>query len=215
LQKGHAQTKLPADPLASITGENVMSSLTGAPRFTDPAIGPLRKKCGWIVALGVVYVIAGLVALGSVVWATVVSVLVVGIMMIVSGVAEVINAFQIKTWGKFILWLLLGVLYIIAGFMVFQNPLLTAVLLTAFLGVSLIVSGIMRIMLGFGMKQATSWIWVVLSGVLSLLLGAVILAKWPVGSAYVLGIFLGVDLIVAGIGWIAVGTGLRAAATRP
>ena len=48
--------------------------------------------------------------------ATVASVLVVGVMMIVAGVAEVINAFQIKSWGKFVLWALLGVLYIVAGF---------------------------------------------------------------------------------------------------
>ena len=64
---------------------------------------PLRTKWGWIVALGVVYVIVGLVALGSVVTATVASVLVVGIMMVVAGIAEVISAFQVRTWGTFAL----------------------------------------------------------------------------------------------------------------
>jgi hypothetical protein len=62
-----------------------------------PALAPLRAKWGWIVALGVVYVVAGVIALGSVVSATVATVFVVGIMMIIAGVAEVINAFQIKT----------------------------------------------------------------------------------------------------------------------
>jgi uncharacterized membrane protein HdeD (DUF308 family) len=189
-----------------------MSTLSDTPRPADLSIEPLRRKSGWIVALGVVYVIAGLIALASVVLATVVSVLVVGVMMIISGVSEVINAFQIRTWGKFILWLLLGVVYIIAGLIVFESPLLTAVLLTAFVGISLIVSGIMRIMLGFGMQQATPWLWVVLSGVASILIGAVILAHWPGASLFVLGLFLGVDLLIAGIGWIAVGLGLRAAA---
>jgi uncharacterized membrane protein HdeD (DUF308 family) len=175
-------------------------------------LAPLRAKSGWIIALGAVYVLAGVVALGSVMLATVATVFVVGVMMVIAGVAEVINAFQIKTWGKFLLWLLLGVLYIIAGVVTFENPLLAAVFLTLLLGVSLVVSGIMRIVLGFGMRQAMPWGWVVFSGVITLLLGLIILAHWPVSSLYVLGLLLGIDLIFAGIGWIGLGFGLR---TRP
>src|ERR1700683_3795776 len=93
-------------------------------------LAPLRAKWGWIVALGVVYLLAGFVALGSVV------------MAIVAGVAEVFSAFQIKSWGKFLLWVLLGVLYILAGFVTFENPLLAAALLTLILGASLVASGI-------------------------------------------------------------------------
>jgi uncharacterized membrane protein HdeD (DUF308 family) len=170
---------------------------------------PLRAKWGWIVALGVVYLLAGFIALGSVVMATVASVLVVGVMMIIAGVAEVFSAFQIKSWGKFLLWVLLGVLYIIAGFVTFENPLLAAALLTLILGASLVASGIMRIILAFNMKQETPWIWIVLSGVITLLLGLLILAHWPVSSLYILGLFLGIDLIMAGAGWIGLGFGLH------
>lgn len=175
----------------------------------NSAIAPLRAKWGWIVALGVVYVIAGFIALGSIVMATVASVLVVGIMMIVAGVAEVINAFQIKTWGKFLLWVLLGVLYIIAGFITFDNPLFAAVLLTLLLGASLIASGVMRIVLAFSMKSEMPWVWVALSGAVTLLLGLLIVARWPVNSVYILGLFLGIDLIIAGAGWIGLGFGLH------
>jgi uncharacterized membrane protein HdeD (DUF308 family) len=169
----------------------------------------LRVKWGWIVALGIVYLIAGLIALGSVVMATVASVFVVGVMMIVAGVAEVFSAFQVKGWGKFLLWVLLGVLYIVAGFVTFENPLLAAALLTLVLGAALVASGIMRIVLAFGMKQETPWIWVVLSGVITLLVGVVILAHWPVSSLFVLGLFLGIDLVMAGAGWIGIGLTLR------
>jgi uncharacterized membrane protein HdeD (DUF308 family) len=173
------------------------------------SMAPLRAKWGWIVALGIVYVIAGFIALGSVVMATVASVLVVGIMMIVAGVAEVINAFQIKTWGKFLLWALLGVLYIVAGFITFDNPLFAAVLLTLLLGASLVASGVMRLFLAFSMKAETPWLWIALSAVVTLLLGVIILARWPVNSVYILGLFLGIDLIMAGSGWIGLGFGLR------
>ena len=179
----------------------------------DPRAGsdtaPLRAKWGWIVALGVVYLIAGFIALGSVAMATVASVLIVGVMMIIAGVAEVISAFQIKSWGKFLLWVLLGLLYVVAGFVTFQNPLLAAVLLTLVLGASLVASGIMRIILAFSMKREAPWIWVALSGVITVLLGVLILARWPVSSLYILGLFLGIDLIMAGAGWIGIGFGLR------
>ena len=172
-------------------------------------IEPLRAKWGWIVALGVIYVIVGVIALGSVVAATAASVFVVGIMMIIAGAAEVVNAFQIKTWGKFLFWVALGILYIVAGFVAFENPLLTAVVLTLLLGAALIASGIMRIILAFSMKEGTLWIWVALSGVVTLLVGLIILAKWPVSSLFVLGLFLGIDLVFAGASWIGIGLGLR------
>jgi hypothetical protein len=111
---------------------NVSDTLRNPQAGSDMA--PLRAKWGWIVALGVVYLLAGLVALGSVVMATVASVLVVGVMMIIAGVAEVVSAFQIKSWGRFLLWVLLGVLYIVGGFVAFENPLLAAALVTLILG---------------------------------------------------------------------------------
>ena len=172
-------------------------------------LAPLRAKSGWIIALGVVYVVAGLIALGSVVFATVVSVFVVGIMMLIAGIAEVINAFQVKTWGKFFFWLLLGTLYIVAGFVTFENPLLAAAVLTLVLGCALVVSGVMRIVLAFSMKQEMPWVAVALSGVITLLLGLIILVHWPVSSLYILGLFLGIDLIIAGVSWIAIGFGLK------
>ncbi len=172
-------------------------------------IAPLRAKWGWVLALGVVYLITGFIALGNVMMATGASVLVVGVMMIIAGVAEVINAFQLKSWSRFLLWALLGLLYIIAGFVAFENPVFTAVVLTLVLGVSLFASGIMRIFLAFSMKRETPWIWVALSGVITLLLGLLILARWPINSVYILGLFLGIDLVFAGASWIGIALGLR------
>ena len=188
-----------------------MSNITASTRsFSE--IETLRAKWGWIVALGVIYSVAGLIALGSVLTATVASVFIVGIMMLIAGVAEVINAFQVKTWGKFLFWVLLGVLYIVAGFVTFENPLFAAALLTLLLACALMVSGIMRIILGFSMKRGMPWIWVVLSGVVTLLLGLIILNHWPVSSLYILGLLLGIDLVFAGASWIGMGLSLRKAA---
>jgi len=188
-----------------------MTSLSDSHRPLGSGMEPLRAKRGWIVALGVIYVLAGLIALSSVALATVASVFVVGVMMLTAGVAEVINAFQLKSWGKFLLWIALGILYIMAGFATFENPLLTAALLTLMLGAALVVSGIVRIILAFCMKEGKGlpWLGVVLSGVITTLLGIIILAHWPVSSVYILGFFLGIDLVFAGIGWIFVGLDLK------
>ncbi|SDJ65620.1 Uncharacterized membrane protein HdeD, DUF308 family [Bradyrhizobium sp. Rc2d] len=172
-------------------------------------IAALHAKWGWIVALGVIYLVAGFVALGSVVMATVASVIVVGAMMIVAGAAEIIGAFQMKSWGKFLIWALLGVLYVIAGSLTFENPLFAAVLLTLFLGASLVASGVVRLFLAFSMKRESPWVWVALSGAITLLLGLLIVARWPVNSVYILGLFLGIDLIMAGAGWISLGFSLK------
>src|SRR5947209_2971633 len=96
----------PATALRS-RGATAMTNLSVTmPHSPASGIAPLRAKWGWIVALGVVYFIVGLIALGSVVTATAASVLIVGIMMVIAGIAEIVNAFQVKSWGKFLLWLL-------------------------------------------------------------------------------------------------------------
>lgn len=179
------------------------------PFSATPDLHPLHVKWGWIIALGAVYLVTGVIALGSVVMATVASVFIVGIMMFIAGISEVINAFQVRGWGQFLLWLLLGILYIVAGFVTFENPLLAAAVLTLLLGAALVASGIMRIILAFSMKGSVAWGWVLLSAAITLLLGLIILAHWPVSSLYVLGIFLGIDLIMAGVGWISLGWALK------
>jgi uncharacterized membrane protein HdeD (DUF308 family) len=59
------------------------------------------------------------------------------------------------------------------------------------------------------MKRESPWVWVALSGAITLLLGLLIVARWPVNSVYILGLFLGIDLIMAGAGWVSLGFSLR------
>jgi uncharacterized membrane protein HdeD (DUF308 family) len=56
---------------------------------------------------------------------------------------------------------------------------------------------------------------VALSGIITLLLGLLILAHWPINSVYILGLLLGIDLIIAGAGWIGIGLGLRRGQASP
>jgi uncharacterized membrane protein HdeD (DUF308 family) len=185
------------------------------PQSLGDSIRALRAKWGWIVALGIIFMIAGVIALGSVVMATVSAVLIVGIMMIMAGVAEIIAAFNVKDWGKFALWMLLGLLYVAAGVICIVDPLAAAVILTLMVGAALVVGGILRMVLAWNMREAGKpWGWVVVSGIISLLLGLMIIAQWPYSGVYVLGIFLGIDLIFIGSGWLTIGLALRQRAAR-
>jgi uncharacterized membrane protein HdeD (DUF308 family) len=187
-----------------------MTADNSGPHSLADGLKALRAKWGWIVALGVVFMIAGVIALGSVVAATTTAVYVVGIMMLMGGFAEIVAAFSVKSWGKFAFWLLLGALYVAAGIIAIMNPLLAAAYLTLMLGAALAVGGVLRIFLAFHMKSAGSpWGWVALSGVITFALGCMIIVQWPASSLFVLGVFLGVDLIFIGSGWITMGLALK------
>lgn len=172
---------------------------------------PLREKWGWMVAYGALIALAGFVALGSVVGATIATVYVVGVAMIVSGLVEIAYAFAVRCWKQFFLFLAIGLLYVIGGFAAVQNPLLAAKFLTLLLGAGLVASGLVRTFLAFQLPKRAPWVFVALSGVVTLLLGGMILAQWPVSSLWVLGAFLGVDLIFAGASWMGFGLSLKRA----
>jgi len=187
-----------------------MTADKSSPHSLGEGLNALRAKWGWIVALGVVFMFAGVVALGSVVAATASAVMIVGIMMIMGGVAELVAAFGVKDWKRSLLWGLLGALYIAAGVIAILNPFAAATILTLFLGFALVFGGMLRIFLAFEMRSAGKpWGWVVISGIVTLLLGLMLIAKWPYSSAYALGIFLGIDLIFIGSGWITMGMALK------
>jgi len=179
------------------------------PHSLGEGIRALRPRWGWIVAFGVISVIAGVIALAADIYATATAVYVIGFMMLFTGATEIVAAFNAKEWSHRILWLLLGALYVFAGIICLQNPFAAATILTLLLGFALIIGGLVRIFLATRMRQGTPWGWVVFSGLISVLLGLIIVAHWPVSSFFVLGIFLGVDLIFIGSGWIAVGLALK------
>ncbi|KAF2989172.1 Aquaporin Z 2 [Methylocystis sp. MJC1] len=178
-------------------------------RMRAAEAAPLHKNWGWMVAFGALLALAGFVALGSVVLSTIATVLVVGVAMIVSGFIEIAYAFAMRSWGKFFLWIVIGLLYVVGGGAVVQNPLLAAGFLTLLLGAGLVASGLVRIFLAFQLPKDAPWGFVALSGVVTFLVGGVILAQWPVSSLWALGVFLGVDLIFAGASWIGFGMSLR------
>jgi uncharacterized membrane protein HdeD (DUF308 family) len=158
--------------------------------------------------LGIVFVAAGLFILGDVVLATVISAIVIGVILLVAGASEILHAFSAPHWRGFALRLLIGALYGICGAALISDPLGASVAITFVLAVALIVSGAGRIMQSF-----QYWRWsgplLLLSGIIGIVAGFVILAKWPVSGLWVVGTLVGIDLLLHGAWWMALGWQLR------
>ncbi|OAP40787.1 hypothetical protein AU381_02500 [Sinorhizobium glycinis] len=165
----------------------------------------VEGKWGWFVALGVLLIMAGGIAFGNLLMATVASVYYVGLIMLIGGLLNLAQAYQVKDWGGFLFWVLSGGLYAAAGLFAFINPLLASSILTILMAIALIVAGAFRIWVGFRLSPLGGWGWIVIGGLVTLIAGLVIAAGWPVDSLWILGLFLAVDLVMQGLALIAFG----------
>ena len=171
--------------------------------------GELRSKWGWFVVLGIVTLIVGVIAIGNLLVATVASVYFVGFMMLIAGGFEIVQSFGVKSWGGFLWWLLGGLLYAVAGFMAFSNPLLASSVLTLVSGCQPDRFGLVRVWIGYRHWATQGSGWIIAAGIITALAGLVIAIGWPVNSLWVLGMFLAIDLIFQGWTCIALGLSLR------
>jgi uncharacterized membrane protein HdeD (DUF308 family) len=171
--------------------------------FATPGLGSsiahLRARWGSFAALGGAFIVFGAIAFGSLVTATVASVWMNGVMMIMAGIAEVGIGAHVKTWGRLVLLGASGALLVGAGILCVVNPFLAAAALTLCLGAGLCAAGLVRIYVASQMGADTPWRIAVLSGLVTFILGVIIMASWPVNSRYVLGLFLAIDLIFYGV----------------
>lgn len=156
----------------------------------------------WLrVLLGIVLLLGGIFVLGDVALATLVSTLLIGFTAIAVGAFEIVHAFWTKGWGGFLWQILLGVLYVIFGWMVVSQPISGALVLTLVLGLVFLASGIVRIIVAVRHWSGGGWL-MLASGIFGILAGLAIIAGWPASSIWVLGLLLGIDLVFHGLAWL-------------
>ena len=165
----------------------------------------LRRYWGWYLALGIVLIVLGTIAIGSTFVMTIASVLFFGWLLIIGGVMEAVHAFWHKRWAGFFLDLLTGILYIFAGWMMVTNPAESALLLTLIIAMFLVFEGVFRIVAAIAARYP-HWGWVLFNGVISLILGISIWQRWPYSGLWVIGLFVGSALLLNG--WSLVMLGL-------
>ncbi len=180
----------------------------GSPRLGTTEVDALRGTGLFLVVMGVALIILGFAAIGSAFIATFTTMLVFGILLIAGAVAQVITAIMGRQWRGFFLHLLTGVLYFVVGMFLIDSPVAAALGFTLIIAAYLMVSGILRIVLAL-VERFHSWGWVLLNGVVSLILGVSIWRQWPLSGLWVIGLFVGIEMLFSGLAWLMLGLGVR------
>jgi uncharacterized membrane protein HdeD (DUF308 family) len=161
-------------------------------------IEAVRSSWGWFLALGILLTVMGVACIIYNVTATSATVLVFGWLLLISGAFAFFQSFTIGTWSGFFLYLLSALLRGFTGYLLVRYPVIGAETLTLLLGSFFIVGGLFRA-IGSGMAQFPRWGWAVFSGIVSVVLGGMVLWSMPTASVWFIGFAIGVDLICDGI----------------
>jgi uncharacterized membrane protein HdeD (DUF308 family) len=170
----------------------------------------LAAQWGWFLAFGVALVVLGAAAIARSVAATMVTMAFFGWLLLLAAVVEIVAAFWVGHWAGIFQHALAAILYGVLGFIFVLRPAITAEILTFVMALFFLVGGLFHIV-GSAVLGYAGWGWQVLDGVITLALGAMILAQWPASGLWVIGLFIGIDLIFYGATWIAIAWGLRGA----
>jgi uncharacterized membrane protein HdeD (DUF308 family) len=120
-----------------------------------------------------------------------------GVFLIIAGILQIIFAFASHLTKYFLLNLFTGILAIVVGALMVANPAVTLMTLTLLIGGFLVGIGIFRILSSL-IVRFESWGWILFNGIISLILGILILVHWPKASLWIIGLFIGIELLIAG-----------------
>jgi uncharacterized membrane protein HdeD (DUF308 family) len=161
----------------------------------------LRPRWGWLLFLGIVMVFLGTVALVIMPAATLGTILVMGWLLVISGIMETIHSFRVRKWGGLFLHLIGGVLGVLVGLLVVTHPVAGAAAWTLLFASFFTVIGMFRLVAAITLKFP-NWGWAVFDGVVTLALGVLLWVEWPWSGLWFLGLAVGVSLILRGWAYV-------------
>ena len=188
-----------------------MTKETEALQALVPAemLGDLMHNWGWLLALGIFLVFMGTIGLGMTIWLTLATVFIFGIFLIIGGVVQLVHVVKCHGWQSIMWHVLMGVLYVLAGLIIIDDPLSASAMLTLLLGGVLLGIGVVRIVMALQHRVLKTWIWPLIGGIAAVILGLMILAHWPISGFWVIGLFVAIELIFSGWSYIIIAMGIR------
>ncbi|HEY9661443.1 MAG TPA: HdeD family acid-resistance protein [Allocoleopsis sp.] len=172
----------------------------------------IRKSSAWLIVGSILLLLAGIAAILMPIVTTLATTLFLGWVLIIAGGIRIFKAFQSKPIRGFWLSLIVGVLYILAGFSILSNILAGAITLTILLGIIFIVEGIIEIIAAFQAHTGQHLSWLVLAdGVITLILGILIFNLNPVTSLGIIGLYVGISFLFSGSSLLAIALATRKA----
>ena len=175
----------------------------------DSLPGELRRSWGWLLGLGIVFVIMGCIGLGMLVALTLASMFVLGALFLIAGFIQIIDVFKSNQWKGAIWHALIAILYLIGGGVVIYDPVLASTVITALFAWVLIIIGVIRLIMASVLRAATGWGWLVFAGIMAIVLGVLILTQWPFSGLWVIGMFISIELLVSGWTYIFIACSIR------
>lgn len=184
--------------------------------LTDNPIESQKLKEIWLLFLisGVALMILGVMSLSFSLTTTLATIMLFGLLLSAGAVFQIGNALWARQWRGFVLHLLLGIVYLIVGVILLDQPLHAATGVTLLVAAGLMVTGVFRITLALA-SRVDHWIWVLLSGMVSLILGVSIWRQWPISGLWVIGLFMGIEMVSCGWDWVWLGLSARKLHTAP
>ena len=163
---------------------------------------------GWFLAFGIVLLLLGIAAVARSVTATVASMMFFGWVLVFASLIQFVEAFMVGKWAGFFLHLLVAILFGLVGVLMLTKPTISAEAVTFVMSVFFLIGGLYQLVAALW-THLPGWGWQALNGVLSSIMGILIIAQWPVSGLWVIGLFVGIDLIFYGASWIALALNLH------
>jgi uncharacterized membrane protein HdeD (DUF308 family) len=167
------------------------------------------QNWGWFLAFGIGLLLLGIGAVVRSVTATVLSMMFFGWLLLMACGIEIAQAVMVGHWSGFFHHLLAAILFGVTGVMLIALPAISAEVVTVFMAMFFLIGGLFQLIASLAVTQP-GWGWQAADGIITAILGVLVLAQWPASGLWVIGLFLGIDLIFYGGAWIAFALGLRA-----
>lgn len=176
--------------------------------FEFSEVQKLLAQWRWIAGFGIFLLAVGIGALVETPQATAAATLVLGWLLLISGIIELIRGFELSVWGGFLWHLFGGILGIVAGLLLITNVVAGALTLTLLIALTLIASGTCRIVAALGSRLFRSN-WTILEGAITIFVGVLVLAQWPFSGMWFLGTALGTAFIIRGWAYLTFALAMR------
>ncbi|MCU0526034.1 MAG: HdeD family acid-resistance protein [Elainella sp. Prado103] len=174
----------------------------------------VKKSMTWVIILSIGLMILGVLAILMPGLASAFFTSVMGWLAIISGVVMIVESFQSKPVRGFWLNLVVGIFYVIAGIYILFNVGAAMLALTFAFGILFIVEGIFTIIMAFTNRAGHRMAWLVaFNGVVTLILGIMVINRFPFSALWLIGLYVGIGLLMRGISLLVAALAVRRAVT--
>ncbi|MCK9907741.1 HdeD family acid-resistance protein [Microbacteriaceae bacterium K1510] len=171
----------------------------------------MRSKWTWFLALGLVVILCGALAIVLPAVSNIIASTVLGVALAIAGIVKIVQALQVKQWSGFVWQELTGAVELVGGILIYFNPVKGALAIALLVALVLFIQGIGQCGVAFKVRPEAGWRWLLASGLVSLVASAAVTLKLPYVRFYAPGTIAGIALLIAGCAYVVIALAVREA----